>query len=109
MLEYRVMRAAVLFLAFYIVFDIANPFVPGAFNFDPDTSIEATAEVTSVTQAPAAPLTRDMTAWSHQVPKADVTRPSRLLQPRITPVKNRSVFPRVSSLATPSSTDDPAH
>ena len=39
------MRAAVFFLAFSIVCDVGNPFVPGAFNFDADDSVEATIEV----------------------------------------------------------------
>jgi hypothetical protein len=103
------MRAVILFLAFYILFDLANPFVPGAFNFDPDASIEAAAEGTSPGEAMAAPLTQDTTSWSHHDPKANVTRLSRLSRPRITPVASRSVLPRVASLGAPSSTEDPAH
>lgn len=103
------MRAAVLFLAFYILFDLGNPFVPGAFNFDPDASIEAAAQGTWVPEATAAPLTQDTTSWSRRDPKADVTRPSRVRRPRVTPVASRRVFPRASSLAAPSPAEDPAH
>ena len=39
------MRAAVFFPAFYIVCDVGNPFVPGAFNFDADDPVEATIQV----------------------------------------------------------------
>ena len=100
------MRVAALLIALYVILDVAAPFVPGAFDFDPDDSVEALVnDVTSVMIAPA-PFAWPP-AWTGE---PEARRPESLFRAAVPrpfrPFTPRRVGLALASTAPPSSPED---
>ena len=97
------LRGLACFLAWLLAFDVATPLLPGAYQFDPDDSVEALRTRSSQTgiqtldrqSLPAAPR-------ATHIVDPDILKPSRLTPP---PILGLSVafwrLPRAQAAETP--------
>ena len=100
------MRTLVLLLALYVTFDFGSPFLPGAFAFDPDESVDAISQLSFSAEAEVPPLVQNTAAWREDDLPEGAPALRRLVMPRVMPVMIRRVSSTASHRDAPSPADE---